>query len=124
MPLIAFSLQGINNDLLIHLLNDYYVSESGYYNKLYHVTSKILTDGRTDTGGYGSKTASPGNWIQATYLRPVYVTSVHIAGGFIPSWNHGTNNGYGQFYLKYSHDGKKWMTVSLSFILAASVNFG
>ena len=77
-----------------------------------NMTSKALTDGRTDTGGYGSKTASAGNWIQATYLRPVYVTSVHIAGGFIPSWNHETGNIHAAFYLKYSHDGRKWITVS------------
>jgi hypothetical protein len=98
---------------MIHLLNDYYVSESGYYNKLYQVTSKALTDGRSDTGGYGSKTSSAGNWIQATYARPVYVTSVHIAGGFIPSWNDDTRSGYGEFYLQYSNNNLNWQTVSL-----------
>ena len=93
------------------MLNDYYVSENAYYNKLYQVTSKALTDGRADTGGYGSKSKNAGNWIQATYFRPVYVTTIHIAGGFIPAWNHDTKNGHGDFYLQYSLDGVHWITV-------------
>jgi hypothetical protein len=102
----------IDKDLLVHLLNDYYVSESGYYNNLYHVTSRVLTDSKSDTEGYGSKTVSAGNWLQAKYFRPVHVTNVHIAGGFIASWNHDTRNGYGEFYLQYSTNGLHWVTVS------------
>ncbi len=98
--------------MLIHLLNDYYVSESGYYNRLYQVTSRVLTDGRSDTGGYGSKTSGAGNWIQATFIRPVYVKNVQIAGGFIPSWNHGTRSGFSALNLQYSHNGLHWVTVS------------
>ena len=109
---IAIFLQGIDHDLLIHLLNDYYVSESGYFNKVYQVTSRVLTDDRADTGGYGSLSSSAGHWIQATYVRPVYVTNVNIAGGFIPSWNHDTRAGFGEFYLQYSTNGLKWVTVS------------
>ncbi|CAB4025136.1 Hypothetical predicted protein, partial [Paramuricea clavata] len=102
---------GIDNDLLIHLLKDFYVSESGYYNKLYQVTSRVLTDGRSDTGGYGSKSISGGNWLQATYIRPVYVQSVEIAGGYIPAWGHAKSGAYGDLYLQYSTDNLKWVTV-------------
>jgi hypothetical protein len=84
------------------LLNDYYVSENGYYNNIYHATSKPPTDGRSDTGGHGSRSGSAGNWLQATYIRPVYVKSVEIAGGYIPAWVHARSGAYGDFYLQYS----------------------
>jgi hypothetical protein len=99
--------------LFIHALTDYQVTENGYYNDLYHVTSHDLTDGRTDTGGWGSKTAKAGNYIQATYLRPVYVTSVIVAGGFIPSWGHDIRRGYGNLKLEYSTDSENWKTVNI-----------
>ena len=101
---------------MIHVLNDYYVAENAYYNILYRVTSTTLTDGRSDTGGWGSKAASAGNWLQATYIRPVYVESVSLAGGFIPSWNHDTRSGYGSFNLQYSNNGLSWTTVGYRWI--------
>ena len=85
--------------------------ENGYYNNLYHVTSRVLTDGRGDTGGWGSKTSKPGNYIQATYARPVYVTSVTIAGGYIPSWRYNTTKLHGSMDLEYSYDEKSWNKV-------------
>ena len=97
--------------MLIHALNDYMVTENDYYRDEYHVTSRDLTDGRTNTGGWGSATAQTGNYIQATFARPVYVTSVTVAGGFIPSWDHVIQNGYGRLSLQYSTVGKKWTTV-------------
>jgi hypothetical protein len=103
------------------LLNDYYVVENGYYDNLYHVTSRDLTDGRTDTGGWGSETAKTGNYIQATYVRPVYVTSVTVAGGFVPSWGYDTKQGYGFMDLEYSSDGKVWNKVNdMSIFIFAS----
>ena len=108
-------------DLFIHALNDYQVTESGYYNNFYHVKSRDLTDGRTDTGGWGSKTAKTGNFIQATFLRPVYVTSVTVAGGFIPSWGHDIRREYGILKLEYSVDGKNWKTVGLNIIFCIQV---
>lgn len=101
---------------MIHVLNDYYVAENAYYNILYRVTSTTLTDGRSDTGGWGSKAASAGNWLQARYIRPVYVESVSLAGGFIPSWNDDTRSGYGSFNLQYSHNGLSWTTVGYRWI--------
>ena len=98
---------------MIHALNDYQVTENGYYNNIYHVTSRDLTDGRTDTGGWGSETAKTGNYIQATFLRPVYVTSVTVAGGFVPSWGHDIRRGYGKLKLEYSTDGNNWKTVNI-----------
>ena len=95
----------------IYVLNDYLVTQSGYYNILYHVTSRDLTDGRTDTGGWGSETAKTGTFIQATFARPVYVTSVFVAGGFIPSWGHDLKQGYGKLDLEYSYDNKSWLKV-------------
>lgn len=85
--------------------------EKDYYNNLYHVTSRALTDGRRDTGGWGSKTAKPGNYIQATYALPIYVTSVTIAGGYIPSWQYNTTNLHGSMDLEYSDDEKSWKKV-------------
>jgi hypothetical protein len=85
--------------------------ENGYHNNLYHVTSRDLTDGRTNSGGWGSQTPKVGNYIQATYVRPVNVTSVIVAGGFIPSWGHDIKPGYGFMDLEYSSDGKKWNKV-------------
>ena len=99
--------------MLIHALNDYIVAENEYYLDQYHVTSRDLTDGRTNTGGWGSATAKTGNYIQATYARPVYVTSVTVAGGFIPSWRHEIQQGYGKLKLQYSIPGKNWTTVSV-----------
>ncbi|XP_028414040.1 collagen alpha-1(XXVII) chain B-like [Dendronephthya gigantea] len=95
---------------LIHSLNDYQVKENGYYNDIYHVTSRDLTDGRSDTGGWGSETAKTGNYVQATFVRPVFVTSVTVAGGFIPSWRHNVRHGYGNLNLQYSTDGRNWAT--------------
>ena len=97
--------------LLTNALNDYIVTENDYYHDEYHVTSRDLTDGRTNTGGWGSATAKTGNYIQATFARSVYVTSVTVAGGFIPSWDHVIRNGYGKLNLQYSTVGKKWTTV-------------
>jgi hypothetical protein len=99
------------------LLNDYYVSESGYYNELYHVTSHELTDGRADTGGWGSSTANSGAYIQASYVRPVYVTSVTVAGGFIPSWEVDTKEGFGSMSLQYSVNSKAWKLVKIATLL-------
>ena len=96
---------------MIHALNDYIVAENDYYLDQYHVTSRDLTDGRTSTGGWGSATAKTGNYIQATYARPVYVTSVTIAGGFIPSWDHDIKKGYGKLKLQYWTVNKNWATV-------------
>lgn len=95
----------------IYTLNGYFVSQSGYYNNRYHVTSRVLTDGRSDTGGWGSETEKAGNYIQASYIRPVYVTSLSVAGGFIPSWNHTVRPGYADLDLEYSFDGKSWLKV-------------
>ena len=97
--------------MLLSLLNDYYVMENGYYDDLYHVTSRVLTDGRGNTGGWGSKTSKRGNYIQATYAHPVYVTSVTIAGGYIPSWRHNTTKLHGSMDLEYSSDEKSWNKV-------------
>ena len=95
-------------DVLIHALNDYQVTQSGYYNKLYHVKARDLTDGRTNTGGWGSETAlKAGAYIQATFLRPVYVTSVTVGGGYIPGWGR-TIAKFGRLKLEYSTDGKNW----------------
>ena len=102
----------MEKDMEIYILNDYQVTENGYYNNIYHVTSRDLTDGRTDTGGWGSETAKTGNYIQATYVRPVYVTSVTVAGGFVPSWGHDIRRGYGKLDLEYSLDGKSWLKVT------------
>ena len=98
--------------MLKSLLNDFYVVESGYFDNLYHVTSHELTDGRLNTGGWGSQTAKRGNFIQATYFRPVYVTSVTVAGGFIPSWGHDTTEEHGFMDLEYSVDGRTWEKVN------------
>ena len=59
------------------------------------MTARELTDGRADTGGWGSSTSRMGSSIQATFVRPVYVTSVTVAGGFIPSWGTDTKEGFG-----------------------------
>ena len=91
--------------------------ENGYYNIIYHVTSRDLTDGRTDTGGWGSRTAKTGNYIQATYVRPVYVSSITVAGGLIPSWGAETIKEYGFMDLEYSLDGKLWKKVNLMTII-------
>jgi hypothetical protein len=107
-------------DLFIHALNDYQVTESGYFSNLYHVRSRDLTDGRTDSGGWGSETAKTGNYIQATFLRPVYVTSVTVAGGFIPSWGHDIRRGW-QLKLEYSVDGTTWNKVIKIFHFAFNV---
>lgn len=95
----------------IYTLNSYFVAQSGYYNKLYRVTSRDLTDGRTDTGGWGSENEKTGNYIQATYIRPVYVTSFTVAGGFVPSWGSDIRRGYGKLDLEYSFDGRIWLKV-------------
>ena len=99
----------------IYILNDYSVAQSDYNNKLYRVTARDLTDGRSDTGGWGSETAKIGNYIQATYSRPVYVTSVTLAGGFIPSWGKAIKAKYGRMDLEYSLDGKTWLKVITQF---------
>jgi hypothetical protein len=57
----------MEEDMEIYILNDYSVAQSDYNNKLYRVTARDLTDGRSDTGGWGSETAKIGNYIQATY---------------------------------------------------------
>jgi hypothetical protein len=83
---------------------------------MYHVRSHDLTDGRSDTGGWGSATAKTGNYIQATYVRPVYVSSVTVAGGLIPSWGTGTKQGFGSMDLEYSVDEssrKTWHKVKI-----------
>ena len=95
----------------INILNGYSVAQSGYYNNWYHVTARQLTDGQADTGGWGSETARIGNYIQATYIRPVYVTSVTVAGGFIPTWRRYMTPKYGRMDLQYSLDGKTWLKV-------------
>ena len=64
-----------------------------------------------NTGGCGSATAQTGNYIQATFALPVYVTSVTLAGGFIPSGDHVIQNGYGKLNLQHSTVGKKLTTV-------------
>ncbi|XP_028403788.1 uncharacterized protein LOC114526398 [Dendronephthya gigantea] len=97
--------------MLIHALNDYQVIQSGFYNNIYHVKSRDLTDGRSDTGGWGSETPKIGNFIQAIYARPVYATSVTVAGGFIPSWGNDVKRGYGNLALEYSSDGRNWESV-------------
>ena len=97
--------------MLIHALNYYQTTENGYFNNIYHVKSRDLTDGRSDTGGWGSESAKMGNFIQASYLRPVYVTSVTVAGGFIPSWGSNVKPGYGNLALLHSTDGHNWETV-------------
>ena len=102
----------INDDIAISLLNDYYIVENGYFNILYHVKSRDLTDGRTDTGGWGSKTAKTGNYIEATFVHPVYVTSFTVAGGLIPSWRDDTKQGYGFMDLEYSSDGNIWTKIT------------
>ena len=91
-------------------LTNYSVTQSGYYNNLYHVKSRDLTDGRTDTGGWGNEETQSGSYIQATYVRPVYVTSVTVAGGNIPLWGLLTS-GYGKMDLEYSFEGKTWLKV-------------
>ena len=99
--------------MLIHALNDYQVTQSGYYNKLYRVKARDLTDGSTETGGWGSETAvKAGAYIQATFLRPVYVTSVTVGGGDIPGWGN-TIQKFGKLKLEYSTDGKTWSKVRL-----------
>ncbi|XP_028403815.1 collectin-12-like [Dendronephthya gigantea] len=95
-------------NMVIHALNDYQVTQSGFYNNIYHVKSRDLTDGRSDTGGWGSETPKIGNFIQAIYARPVYATSVTVAGGFIPSWGNDVKRGYGNLALEYSSDGRNW----------------
>ena len=87
------------------------MAQSGYYKNVYRVTARDLTDGRTDTGGWGSETARIGNYIQATFLRPVYVDRLTVAGGFIPSWGIDIRANYGKINLEYSLDGIKWMKV-------------
>ena len=101
----------MEKDMEIYVLNKYLVAQSGYYNNLYNVTARDLTDGRTNSGGWGSETPKVGNYIQATYVRPVYVTSIIVAGGFIPSWGHDIKPRYGMLDLEYSHDNKSWMKV-------------
>ena len=39
---------------------------------------------------------------QHIYIRPVYVKSVEIAGGYIPAWVHARSGAYGDLYLQYS----------------------
>ncbi|XP_028415563.1 ficolin-1-like [Dendronephthya gigantea] len=99
----------MEQEMEIYTLNGYFVSQSGYYNNRYHVTSRVLTDGRSDTGGWGSESENAGNYIQATYIRPVYVTSLTVAGGFISSWGHDVRPEYADLDLEYSFDGKSWL---------------
>ncbi len=98
--------------MLIHGLNDYQVGQSGYYNKLYHVTARDLTDGRTDTGGWGSETSiKAGAYIEAMFSVPVYVTSVTLGGGTIPAWGK-TGVRSGSLKLEYFSDPiEKYLTV-------------
>ena len=92
--------------------------ENGYYNELYHVTARELTDGRADTGGWGSSTSNSGSSILASFVRPVYVTSVTVAGGLIPSWGTDTKEGFGSMELSYSNDEdyyeKSWHQVRIA----------
>ena len=108
----------MKEDLVLSLLNDYYVRENDYYNELYHVTARELTDGRADTGGWGSSTSLMGSWVLASFVRPVYVTSVTVAGGFIPSWGTDTKEGFGSMELSYSNDEnyheKSWHQVRIA----------
>jgi hypothetical protein len=109
--------------LLVHALNDYQVTQSGYHNKLYHLKARDLTDGRTDTGGWGSETAlKAGAYIQATFLRPVYATTVTVGGGSIPTWGKiadrlgkgrpsALGERTGKLKLEYSTDSKNWTKV-------------
>ena len=87
------------------------MAQSGYYNNLYHVTARELTDGRTDTGGWGSESTRIGNYIEAMYIRPVYVTSVTVGGGYIPPWRNYIKRKHGNMNLEYSVDGKSWLKV-------------
>lgn len=99
--------------MLIHALNDYQVTQSGYYNELYHVRARDLTDGQASTGGWGSETAlKAGAYIQATFLRPVYVATATLAGGSIPSWG-STGERNGRVKLEYSNDNRNWTTVKM-----------
>ena len=109
-----FHLQ-IESDLELYVLNNYYVAENGRHDNFYRVKSRELTDGRTDTGGWGSATKKTGNYIEATYVIPVNVTSVTVAGGFIPSWHHDLESGvgYGDLDLEYSSDGTSWVKVNV-----------
>ncbi|XP_028416673.1 collagen alpha-1(XX) chain-like isoform X1 [Dendronephthya gigantea] len=102
----------IKEEVLKSLLNDYYVLENAYFDDLYHVTSRDLTDGRSDTGGWGSETAKTGNYIQANYFHPVYATSVTLAGGFVPSWGHEIREDYGYMDLEYFSDKRKWEKIA------------
>ena len=95
----------------IYVLNNYYVAKNGRHSNSYNVKSRDLTDGRTDTGGWGSATAETGNYIEATYVHPVYVTSVTVAGGFIPSWRQDLKSGVGNLQLEYSSDATTWLRV-------------
>ena len=101
----------IDDDMEIYVLSNYYVAENGRHNNFFNVKSRDLTDGRTDTGGWGSATARTGNYIEATYVRPVYVTSVTVAGGFIPSWRQDLRSGAGHLDLEYSLDATSWVKV-------------
>ena len=78
---------------------------------MYHVTARDLTDGLTDTGGWGSETARIGNYLLATFLRPVYVDRLTVGGGFIPSWGNDIRANHGKMSLEYSLDGMKWVKV-------------
>ena len=83
---------------------------------MYHVTARELTDGRADTGGWGSATGKAGNYIQASYVHPVYVTSFTVAGGLILSWGTQTNEQFGSMDLQYSVDSnntKTWHKVKM-----------
>jgi hypothetical protein len=92
------------------------VAQSGYYNNLYQVTARELTDGRTDTGGWGSESTRTGNYLEAMYIRPVYVKSVTVGGGFIPSWRNYIKRKHGNMNLEYSVDGKSWLKVIYLYI--------
>ncbi len=102
----------LSRDLLIHGLNYYHVAQSGYYNKSYHVTARELTDGRTDTGGWGSETSvEAGAHIEAIFSVPVYVTSVTVGGGTIPAWGK-TRVRNGSLKLEYTSSyNEKYLTV-------------
>ena len=78
------------------------MAENDRHDNFYRVKSRELTDGRTDTAGWGSATKKTGNYIEATYVIPVYVASVTVAGGFIPSWHRDLKSGVGDLDLEYS----------------------
>ena len=64
---------------------DIHLTQSGYYSN-YIVTASVLTDDRTDTGGWGSATGTTADYVKKDYGRPVNVISVKVAGGDIPTW--------------------------------------